>query len=51
MSKINLNHNPYKSSFPKKEYKRCIYFSPEDITEKLSGGHIEVLSHIYFIYF
>ena len=49
MSKINLNLNPFQSSFPSKKYERCIYFSPEDITDKLSGGHIEILSDIYFL--
>ena len=49
MSEINLKLNPYQSSFSDKKYKRCIYFSPEDITDKLSGGHIEVLSDIYFL--
>ena len=41
--------NPYKNCFRNFKKKKCIYFSPEDITDKLSGGHLEILSDLYFL--
>ena len=46
---LNLNLNPYKNCFKNLNNRNCIYFSPEDITDKLSGGHLEILSDLYFL--
>ena len=44
----NSDLNPFSKLFDLTRYKNCIYFSSEDITDKISGGHIEILSDIYF---
>ena len=44
--------NPYSyfsTSLHKKQLGRCIYLAPEDVTGKLSGGHIEAITDAYFL--
>ena len=46
---MNLNKNPYLEAFKSEKSNRCFLFSTENINDKLSGGHIEILSDVYLL--
>ena len=50
----NNLENPFSYFLTSKDslnLKRCIYLSPEDVTDKLSGGHIEAITDSYYLSF